>query len=195
MTYRHDHFSLSVNFLALLLGLCLALLSASSRASSYCLELPTAGAFVQSGVGLSGWACAAQRIEFSIDGGALHSPTAPTGPTRPPAATATTVSVCPELEQFRRRRPTCEPADGVASADVNFTVTSPGSGYLTGLVAITPCATFPPPATPGTSSAGPSWRGSPRVRRSRDPTNASPPAHPRKRCWNRRPARTKAGSS
>ncbi|MEZ5599756.1 MAG: hypothetical protein R3F36_01410 [Candidatus Competibacteraceae bacterium] len=76
MTNRHDHFSLSVNFLALLLGLRLALLSSSSRAQSSlaALESPTAGAFVQSGVGLiRGWACEAQRIEFSIDGGALQA--------------------------------------------------------------------------------------------------------------------------
>ncbi|MDG4560641.1 MAG: hypothetical protein P9E88_05040 [Candidatus Competibacter sp.] len=186
MTYRHDHFSLSVNFLALLLGLCLALLSASSRAQSSlaALESPTAGAFVQSGVGLiRGWACAAQRIEFSIDGGALQA--IAYGTDRPDTAatcgdsnngfgfTQNWNNFGDGVHNLRAF------ADGVAFADVNFTVTTLGRAYLTGLVAQYTLRDFP--------AAG----NEPQVRWSEPqqnfvfarsvaiPANTPPPAHPR----------------
>lgn len=186
MTYRHDHFCLSVNLLALLLGLCLALLSASSRAQSSLatLESPTAGAFVQSGVGLiRGWACAAQRIEFSIDGGALQA--IAYGTDRPDTAatcgdsnngfgfTQNWNNFGDGVHNLRAF------ADGVAFADVNFTVTTLGRAYLTGLVAQYTLRDFP--------AAG----NEPQVRWSEPqqnfvfarsvaiPANTPPPAHPR----------------
>ncbi|MCP5450492.1 MAG: hypothetical protein H6972_08040 [Gammaproteobacteria bacterium] len=186
MTYRHDHFSLSVNFLALLLGLCLALLSASSRAQSSlaALESPTAGAFVQSGVGLiRGWACEAQRIEFSIDGGALQA--IAYGTDRPDTAatcgdsnngfgfTQNWSELGDGVHNLRAF------ADGVAFADVNFTVTTLGRAYLTGLVAQYTLRDFP------TAGNEPQVRWSePQqnfvfARSAAIPANTPPPAHPR----------------
>lgn len=149
MTHRHNYFSLLVNFLTLFLGLCLALSSFSSRAQSLAvLESPTAGAFVQSGVGLiRGWACTAQRIEFSIDGGAPQA--IAYGTERPDTAAA-----CGDTNNgFGFTQNWSEIGDGVhnlrafadgaAFADVNFTVTTLGRTFLTGLRAQFTLRDFP----------------------------------------------------
>ncbi len=186
MTYRHDHFSLLVNFLALLLGLCLALLSASSRAQSSqaTLESPTAGAFVQSGVGLiRGWACTAQRIEFSIDGGALQA--IAYGTDRPDTAatcgdsnngfgfTQNWGELGDGVHNLRAF------ADGVAFADVNFTVTTLGRAYLTGLVAQYTLRDFPAAGDEPQVRWSEPQQNFVFARSAAIPANTPPPANPR----------------
>ncbi|MDG4553906.1 MAG: fibronectin type III domain-containing protein [Candidatus Competibacter sp.] len=114
------------------------------------LESPSAGAFVQSGVGLiRGWACQAGLVEISIDGGARLATAH--GTDRPDTAT-----VCGDrdngfgltynwgeigdgvhtLRAF---------ADGVEFASVNFTVTTLGRPFLSGLRAQYTLRDFPNP--------------------------------------------------
>ena len=186
MTYRHDHFSLSVNFLALLLGLCLALLSASSRAQSSlaALESPTAGAFVQSGVGLiRGWACEAQRIEFSIDGGAAQAIAYGT-------ERLDTQPVCGDSDNgFGFTQNWSELgdgvhnlrafADGVAFADVHFTVTTLGRSFLTGLRAQYTLRDFPAAGDEPQVRWSEPAQNFVFARSAAIPANTPPPANPR----------------
>ncbi len=129
------------------MGLILTLFATTTLAQAV-LESPTAGAFVQSGVGLiRGWACTAQRIEFSIDGGAPQA--IAYGTERPDTAAA-----CGDTNNgFGFTQNWSEIGDGVhnlrafadgaAFADVNFTVTTLGRTFLTGLRAQFTLRDFP----------------------------------------------------
>ncbi|MCP5159684.1 MAG: hypothetical protein H6975_09785 [Gammaproteobacteria bacterium] len=127
-------------FLALLLGLCVALLSFSARVQAQAaLESPAPSAFVRSGVGLiRGWACAATQIEISIDDG-------PRRPAGYGTVRGDTQSVCGDrnngfgltinwnnigdgvhnLRAF---------ADDVEFANVDFTVITLGEDFVRGLI-------------------------------------------------------------
>ena len=133
----------------LILAIAIAMFSSVASAQSQAvLESPAAGAFVQSGVGLiRGWACAAQRIEFSIDGGAAQAIAYGT-------ERLDTQPVCGDSDNgfgFTQNWGELGDgvhnlrafADGVAFADVNFTVTTLGRAYLTGLVAQYTLQDFP----------------------------------------------------
>ena len=133
----------------LILAIAIAMFSSVASAQSQAvLESPAPGAFVQSGVGLiRGWACAAQRIEFSIDGGAAQA--IAYGTDRPDTA-----ATCGDSDNgfgFTQNWGELGDgvhnlrafADGVAFADVNFTVTTLGRTYLTGLVAQYTLQDFP----------------------------------------------------
>jgi len=101
------------------------------------LESPTQGSY-QSGVELiRGWACEAQRVEFSIDGGALQA--IAYGTDRPD-----TVATCGDSNNgfgftYNWNRISAGThnlrayLDGVEFANVNFAVTTLGAEYLTGL--------------------------------------------------------------
>ena len=133
----------------LILAIAIAMFSSVASAQSQAvLESPAPGAFVQSGVGLiRGWACEAQRIEFSIDGGALQA--IAYGTDRPDTAatcgdsnngfgfTQNWGELGDGVHNLRAF------ADGVAFADVNFTVTTLGRAYLTGLRAQYTLRDFP----------------------------------------------------
>ena len=140
MTNKYEHFRQLTNLFIWLLGLYLALSSSFSLAQTQAfLESPSANAFVRSGVGLiRGWACDATQIEISIN----DSPrlAAGYGTQRPDTA-----SVCGDqnngfgltfnwnsigdgvhhLRAF---------VDGVEFANTNFTVTTLGQDFITGLV-------------------------------------------------------------
>jgi len=137
---QHQHFRQLANFFIWLLGLCLALLSYSSLAQTQAfLESPSANAFVRSGVGLiRGWACDATQIEISINDG----PRLPAGygTQRPDTA-----SVCGDLNNGFGLTFNWNSigdgvhhlqafVDGVEFANVNFTVTTLGQDFITGLV-------------------------------------------------------------
>ncbi len=140
MTNQHQHFRQLANVFVWLLGLCLALLSYSSLAQTQAfLESPSANAFVRSGVGLiRGWACDATQIEISINDGPRLA--AGYGTQRPDTA-----SVCGDLNNgfgltfnwnnigdgVHHLRAF---VDGVEFANVNFTVTTLGQDFITGLV-------------------------------------------------------------
>ncbi len=140
MTNKYEHFRQLTNFFIWLLGLCLALSSSPSLGQTQAfLESPSANAFVRSGVGLiRGWACDATQIEISINDGPRLA--AGYGTQRPDTA-----SVCGDqnngfgltfnwnsigdgvhhLRAF---------VDGVEFANTNFTVTTLGQDFITGLV-------------------------------------------------------------
>ncbi|MGB5065169.1 MAG: hypothetical protein WBQ37_15650, partial [Candidatus Competibacter sp.] len=142
-----QHQTLMLPRLLLAIALAWVGLIATAHAQAV-LESPTAGAFVQSGVGLiRGWACTAQRIEFSIDGGAPQA--IAYGTERPDTAAA-----CGDTNNgFGFTQNWSEIGDGVhnlrafadgaAFADVNFTVTTLGRTFLTGLRAQFTLRDFP----------------------------------------------------
>jgi hypothetical protein len=140
MANKHENFRYLVNFFALFLGLCLTLLSFSSQAQTVAfLESPSANAFVRSGVGLiRGWACEAQKIEISINGGPRLS--AGYSTLRPD-----TESVCGDSNNgFGLTYNWSLVGDGVHNvrafvddvefANVDFTVTTLGKDFIRGLV-------------------------------------------------------------
>ncbi len=112
------------------------------------LESPSAGAFVQSGVGLiRGWACQAQRVEISIDGKPLQ--VIAYGTER-----LDTQSVCGDSNNgfgFTQNWNNIGDGvhnlrafiDGVEFANVNFTVITLGREFLTGLRAQYTLQNFP----------------------------------------------------
>lgn len=140
MINKYYFFRKLANLPIWLLGLCLALSSSLAMAQTQAfLESPSANAFVRSGVGLiRGWVCEATQIEISINDGPRLA--AGYGTQRPDTA-----SVCGDqnngfgltfnwnsigdgvhhLRAF---------ADGVEFANVNFTVTTLGEDFITGLV-------------------------------------------------------------
>ncbi len=132
-----------------LLGLVLALFSTIALAQAR-LESPAPEAFLRSGIGLiRGWACDAGRVEVSLDGGPLLATAQ--GTDRPDtAATCGRANtgfgliynwnrVGDGVHNLRAF------ADGVAFADVNFTVATLGGEFLTGLAGQYTVPDFPAP--------------------------------------------------
>ena len=151
MAYKHDPATFLVNFLALFLGLGFVLSSFSSQAQAQTqatLESPASGDFIQSGVGLiRGWACEASQIEISIDDGPLQA--IAYGTDRPD-----TQVVCGDSNNgfgftFNWNRigdgvhNLRAFADGVEFANANFTVTTLGQEFVTGLRAQYTLRNFP----------------------------------------------------
>ena len=182
---NNHQFRLLVNFLTLFLGLYLALLSSFSWAQSQAvLESPAAGAFVQSGVGLiRGWACEAQRIEFSIDGQPLQAIAYGT-------ERLDTQPVCGDSDNgfgFTQNWGELGDgvhnlrafADGVAFADVNFTVTTLGRAYLTGWVAQYTLHDFPAAGDEPQVRWSEPQQNFVFARSAAIPANTPPPANPR----------------
>ena len=169
----------------LILTIAVAAFSSVANAQSLAvLESPTAGAFVQSGVGLiRGWACAAQRIEFSIDGGAAQAIAYGT-------ERLDTQPVCGDSDNgfgFTQNWGELGDgvhnlrafADGVAFADVNFTVTTLGRAYLTGLVAQYTLRDFPAAGDAPQVRWSEPQQNFVFARSAAIPANTPPPAHPR----------------
>ena len=123
----------------LLVGLVLALFSPAALAQpAAILESPAPDAFLRSGIGLiRGWACDASRVQVRIDDGPLLATAH--GTDRPDTAERCGRSntgfgliynwnrVGDGVHNLRAF------ADGVEFADVNFTVTTLGGEFLTGL--------------------------------------------------------------
>ncbi|MCB1793071.1 MAG: fibronectin type III domain-containing protein [Candidatus Competibacteraceae bacterium] len=139
----------TLTLLRLILTITVAAFSSIASAQSQAvLESPTAGAFVQSGVGLiRGWACEAQRVEISIDGQPLQAIAYGT-------ERLDTQPVCGDsnngfgfTQNWNRVGDGVHNLrafiDGVEFANVNFTVTTLGREFLTGLRAQYTLQNFP----------------------------------------------------
>ncbi|QQS53457.1 MAG: hypothetical protein IPM89_11280 [Candidatus Competibacteraceae bacterium] len=148
------------------------------------LESPAAGAFVQSGVGLiRGWACAAQRIEFSLDGGSLQA--IAYGTDRPDTAalcgdsdngfgfTQNWGEIGDGVHNLRAF------ADGVEFANVNFTVTTLGRAFLTGLRAQYTLRDFPAAGNEPQVRWSEPQQNFVFARQATIPANTPPSTHPR----------------
>ncbi|QQS54013.1 MAG: hypothetical protein IPM89_14440 [Candidatus Competibacteraceae bacterium] len=169
----------------LILAIAVAAFGSVANAQSLAvLESPAAGAFVQSGVGLiRGWACAAQRIEFSLDGGSLQA--IAYGTDRPDTAalcgdsdngfgfTQNWGEIGDGVHNLRAF------ADGVEFANVNFTVTTLGRAFLTGLRAQYTLRDFPAAGNEPQVRWSEPQQNFVFARQATIPANTPPSTHPR----------------
>ncbi len=178
-----QHYSLKWTRLLLAIVLASFGMITSAHAQAV-LESPAPGAFVQSGVGLiRGWVCDAAAVEFSIDGGAPQA--IAYGSDRPD-----TVATCGDTNNgFGFTQNWSEIgdgvhnlrafADGVAFADVNFTVTTLGRTFLTGLRAQYTLRDFPAAGNAPQVRWAEPQQNFVFARQATIPANTPPPSNPR----------------